>query len=128
MTVVMGHFKRKVTKCRVCNREFETHEEKETDVNIGIHVVADALLNRFDRALIISADTDLNPVVSLLRREVKGKFIDIVAPPGRMSRNSSALFAITNGKIATSQLPDSLVVHQDKVLYRPDEYQRPVLL
>ncbi len=81
----------------MCNCKYETHEEKETDVNIGAHLMADALNGRFDRALVVSADTDLNEAVKLTRRETTGQNlnIDIVAPPGRMRSNSRALFEIT---------------------------------
>lgn len=127
VTPVLGHFKAKSVKCQaVCKKMYKTHEEKETDVNIGIHVVADALKDRFDRALIVSADTDLNPVVSLARAEAADKYIDIVAPPGRKNRNSAALFSISHGKLVDSLLPQSLETLEGKVILRPEKYEPPI--
>jgi uncharacterized LabA/DUF88 family protein len=124
---VLGHFKAKTVRCQaVCQKTYKTHEEKETDVNIGIHIIADAVHNRFDRALIISADTDLNPVVQLARIEEPSKYIDIVAPPGRKNRNSAALFAITTGKVASSLLPEIVMTKEGKKIQRPDKYELPV--
>lgn len=99
--VIEGRFKKKMLRCRGCNVRYTTHEEKETDVNIGVHLMADALKDRFDRALVISADTDLNSAVTLARRETTGKLIDVVAPPGRMNRNTTAMFSISKGKVTT---------------------------
>ena len=118
-----GRFKQKHVCCRQCGNIYETHEEKETDVNIGAHLMADAINNRFDRALIVSADTDLNEAVKLARQE-SDKQIDIVAPPGRTNFNRESLFAITVGRIRRSLLPESITYDSEKIL-RPKEYDPP---
>ena len=52
---IMGRFKAKELVCKAtCRETFWTHEEKETDVNIGAHLIADTLQNKFDSALIIT--------------------------------------------------------------------------
>ena len=128
--VYMGRFKEKGTRCKKCKREWHTHEEKETDVNIGAHLMADALRDRFDRALIVSADTDLNGAVELAKVELAKdeapqKQIDIVAPPGRRGRNSNAQFGITKGQVRQSLLPAELTSSNGKTIRRPDEYAPP---
>jgi len=126
VTPIIGHFKAKSVQCKaVCQQNYTTHEEKETDVNIGIHLVADALHDRFDRALVVSADTDLNPAVLLTRAEAAGKRVDIVAPPNRMNRNSAASFSITKGKIASSLLPAVITVSENTTIIRPEKYDPP---
>ena len=106
---IEGNFKEKEINCRNCNSSFTTYEEKETDVNIGAHLLADALQNRFDRALVVSADSDLNQAVTLARNESNHKLIDIVAPPGRMSQNSFAMFPITKGKLRKAIFPPEII-------------------
>lgn len=126
VTPIIGHFKAKSVRCQaICKQNYTTHEEKETDVNIGIHLVADALNDRFDRALVISADTDLNSAVLLTRAEALGKYVDIVAPPGRMNRNSATLFAVTKGKIADSLFPAIVTLADGSVIVRPERYDPP---
>lgn len=126
VTPILGHFKIKTVKCQAaCRQTYTTHEEKETDVNIGVHLMADALADRFDRALVVSADTDLNAAVALTRLEAPGKQIAIVAPPGRKSRNSSALFEITKGRIRASLLPAEMKFPDGKAIVRPVEYDPP---
>ena len=125
VTFIEGRFIEKKMHCEKCKSKWMAHEEKETDVNIGAHLVADALKDRFDRALIVSADTDLNGVVKLARQEACQKQIDIVAPPGRKGRNSEALFEITKGQVRRSLLPAELTSSNGKTIRRPDKYAPP---
>lgn len=46
-------------------------EEKETDVNVAVHMVAGALKNRYDTALVVSGDTDMVPAMRMVRSEGK---------------------------------------------------------
>jgi uncharacterized LabA/DUF88 family protein len=124
---IIGRFKAKMVRCHArCRQTYVTHEEKETDVNIGVHLMADALKDRFDRALVISADTDLNSAVALTRSEVVGKRIDLVAPPGRKGRNSAALFEVTKGKVRQSLLPAQVQRTDGRTINRPTEYDPPL--
>lgn len=123
---IMGRFKEKRMKCKaICGEVYVTHEEKETDVNIGAYLVADALRGAFDTALVVSADTDLAAVVRLARDLVgTDKRICTVAPPGRYARSRELghLFAITQGKIRASQLPD-VVQTAHGLVERPSKYK-----
>ena len=121
---IEGRFKEKPMQCKSCGVRYKAHEEKETDVNIGVHLMADGLQDRFDRALVISADTDLNEAVTLTRAEAAGKKIDIVAPPKRKGRNSIALFEMTVGRVRSSLLPAELEADGKKIT-RPTEYDPP---
>jgi uncharacterized LabA/DUF88 family protein len=124
--IIMGRFKEKQLVCKAsCKELFVTHEEKETDVNIGAHLVADALQDKFDTAYIISADTDLAAVVRLAQNLVgTDKRICTVAPPKRFARARELqhLFEITKGKIRQCQLPDKIIVGE-KIIYRPEKYR-----
>jgi hypothetical protein len=108
-----------------CKQEFQTFEEKETDVNVGVYLVADALENKFDRAIVISADSDLFAAVRLARTRTSDKQIDIVAPPGRMTKNHEIrpLFSIPKGKIAASRLPETVSLAGGAELAVPKEYE-----
>ena len=122
----MGRFKVKTMRCQAeCRQKYDTHEEKETDVNIGVHLMADAQQDRFDRALVVSADTDLNAAVALVLKETNKK-IDIVAPPKRKNRNSRALFEIAKGKVANSLLPAVIELSNGSKIVRPDVYRPPI--
>src|SRR6266404_5346581 len=52
--VVYGEFKRKKKHCRLCNGDFWSFEEKQTDVNIALFLVLYAFQERYDKAIVIS--------------------------------------------------------------------------
>jgi len=126
VTVIMGSFKEKWIECRLCKKTFKTHEEKETDVNIGIHLVADALNDKFDRALVISADSDLRVAVDLAKQMAPNKAINVAAPSGRFSfaRDLNPLFSITKGRVRASRLEDQYVDGDGSVIAEvPEKYR-----
>jgi uncharacterized LabA/DUF88 family protein len=80
---VIGLFKEKDRACRACGSHWLDHEEKETDVNIALHLLRDAQQDRYDRALLISGDSDLAPAVRMVRELFPSKDFRIIAPYGR---------------------------------------------
>ena len=109
VSVVLGNFKEKWLGCPHCGKTFKTHEEKETDVNIGIHLVADALAGDFDRAIVISADSDLRSAIALAKSRAPKTSINVVAPPKRWghARDLKPIFELTKGKIRKARLEES---------------------
>ena len=63
VSLVLGQFKDKFVTCKKCGRRYTTKEEKETDVNIALRLVTDGILDRYDRAILITADTDLRTAI-----------------------------------------------------------------
>lgn len=125
--VVMGQFKKKFPKCNVCQARYQTHEEKETDVNIAIHLIRDTMQDTFDRAIIVSADTDMRSAVEMARGLSGTKLIDIVAPPGRKkyARQMNPLFELTKGRIQGCRLNRSYSRDGKLVSEVPVKYQSP---
>lgn len=83
--VVLGKFKKKQRSCKRCGAEWEGHEEKETDVNLALMLLELAFAGEFDRALVLSADSDLTPAVRAVRRLFPDKQVRILTPPGRFT-------------------------------------------
>ncbi len=130
VTTVMGKFKKKDMTCKICKSTWTGHEEKESDVRLSIGLVADAFQNKFDRAIVISADSDLVPPIDFVRSTFKNKEVFVAAPPGRMGigRDLNPKLEITRGRIGKYLLPDSATDAQGNVLFtRPDEYAPPTL-
>jgi uncharacterized LabA/DUF88 family protein len=124
---IEGNFKKKFLKCKVCGAQYHTHEEKETDVNIAIHLIKDTFLNEFDRAIVISADTDMASAVAMARQLSGTKRIDVVCPPGRFSRARSLnpLFELPKGKIKAARLADKYVTGTGTSVSVPAKYRLP---
>ena len=132
VTPIMAHFKYKDRSCRRCGHTWTDHEEKETDVRLALKILEDATDSVFDRAIIISADSDLVPVVQTLIRKFPKKTVLVATPPKRYAVGRDLLtaahssIAITPGRIAKHLLPDQLIDNSGNVLFeRPHEYDPP---
>ncbi|HEY7485119.1 MAG TPA: NYN domain-containing protein [Streptosporangiaceae bacterium] len=108
--VVLGRFQEKSCLCFSCGTTWQAYEEKETDVSIAVSLVEDAVNNRFDTALVISADSDLCPAMRAIRRLKPQLRIIAVFPPRRRSgalrRESDAVLHINEIQLRGAQLPD----------------------
>jgi len=125
VTPHMAKFKEKTQKCFGCGNTWISREEKETDVHIAVRLVSDGLNDLFDRAILITADSDLKPAVSTVRSERPKKEVFIAAPPGRYgyARDLNPHMAITAGRVAKCLLPKRLQDAKGKlVAERPAAY------
>ena len=128
VSVNMSKFKKKDRTCLRCNIKWTEHEEKETDVKVAISLVADAYEDAFDRAIVVSADSDLAPPISLVRSKFPQKEVTVAAPPGRISvsRDLSPSIEVTKGRIARALLHASANAPDGTMFYtRPVEYPPP---
>jgi hypothetical protein len=128
----MARFSEKGAECKKCGATWKRHEEKETDVHFSLTFVEDAIDNVFDRAIIISADSDLVPAVRMVRRRLPGKQIFLATPPSRHSMARDLLGVcnsgtpITAGRLATCLLPKDVVDGNGTVIAsRPSQYNPP---
>lgn len=122
---LMGHFKRKDRECKSCGAKWIAHEEKETDVHIAARIVVDACENRFDRAVLITADSDLAPALNIVKARFPKKQLFVVAPPGRHNhaRSLNTNYTLTPGRLAKCPLPASATDTAGRTLFqRPATY------
>lgn len=132
VTVIMGHFKKKRHNCKSCSATWDGHEEKESDVNFGIHLVDQAHKNSFDKALILTADTDLVPAIKLARVTFPGKEIEAVIPELRFQNALELRTVCSNAKrikehhIERNLFPEKILAADGSVVVtRPSSYQPP---
>ena len=111
---IQGRFMKKYIVCHRCNREFLTHEEKRTDVNIALKLFCDAIDDLYDKAVIVSADSDLLPAIKAVRKYAPDKEIGVMFPIGRNSydlRENCDFRRIMSEKLLrNSQFPDEVKV------------------
>lgn len=123
LNVHEGHFLNKTHECRRCGNRWPDYEEKMTDVNIATRLLADAFDNRFDTAVLVSADSDLVPPVREIRERFPDKRIVAAMPPRRHSHElataAHAHFQIGEQKIRKSQLPEKIQTRSGFILRRP---------
>ena len=80
---VYGSFKEKDVYCTQCKKIFKKREEKRTDVNIAIHLLGLAHANVYDRALLVTGDSDLIPAVEWVRKQHPEKRMSVIVPIAR---------------------------------------------
>ena len=129
---VMGDFKKKWTKCKKCKQDFMGFEEKQTDVSIAIHLLADCVDAKMDVAYVVSTDSDFIPAIEMIVNRGCPIEIVTVATPGRvhckeMLALSQRKALVTRRMVESCLLPER-VVRRDGTLAatRPAEYDPPV--
>ena len=127
LEIFLGQYLVKTRTCRTCGVVSSVSEEKMTDVNIAVQILSDAFRDQFDTALIISADSDLVPPIREVRRLFPEKRILVGFPPGRVSKElrnaATAYFSLGRGRIAGSQLPQSVTKTDGTTLARPARWR-----
>jgi uncharacterized LabA/DUF88 family protein len=128
VTTVIGHFKEKQRKCFKCKVTWCAHEEKQSDVNFAIHLLHQAHMNEFDKAFLITADSDLCPVIDLVLDTFPEKELVILTPPNRYQIARELRSKVTTHKIkqkhlSASLLPADVNASDGKLICkRPEEY------
>ncbi len=101
----------KPSKKRKFERVIKT-EEKGSDVNLAVHLLNDAWLDKFDGAVIVSNDSDLTEAVKLVKNQLN-KSIGLVFPGEGHPSKELIKFAdfikkIRRGILKNSQLPNPI--------------------
>lgn len=124
----MARFSEQTARCRSCGTTWKRHEEKETDVHFCMTFLEDALDDVFDRAIIISADSDIAPPIRRVRERLPAKQVFLATPPERHATarellkvcNSST--PITAGRIAKCLFPAEIREGNQVIATRPASY------
>jgi uncharacterized LabA/DUF88 family protein len=123
---IRGRFMRKHIKCHVCNQTFLTHEEKQSDVNIALKMLVDAIDDLYDKAVIISADSDLLPVIKTIQKHTPEKEIGIMLPIGcssyELRQNAAFRLKMRERLLCECQFPDEVKIGST-IIKKPEQWQ-----
>ncbi|MCM2273355.1 MAG: NYN domain-containing protein [Candidatus Didemnitutus sp.] len=127
VSLYFGHYLSKAVRCHACGAQWQKHDEKMTDVNIATELLVDAFEDRFDTALLVSAESDLAGPILRLRALFPGKRVVVVFPPDRASKRleqiASATLHVGRGVLAGAQLPDEVIKPSGFALQRPESWR-----
>ena len=133
VNVHLATFKNSYKTCMSFDRECKFFEEKQTDVAIAVRLVSDALTGQFDRAILVTADSDQIPTVRFVAGLPSCK-ISLIFPPGRKSTARDLGLAIDDrqellpGRMLTCLLPRTVFTASGKaVAHMPSTYLTPNL-
>lgn len=124
--IVYGHYKSIRTSCNRCGHSWAGNEEKMTDVNIAVHMLTDALGNKYDAALLISGDSDLVPPIQAIHSKFPTKRVMVGFPPERHNNSvknvAKGSFIIGRSTLVKSQFPDKITLTNGFQISRPIEW------
>lgn len=119
LSVYYGHFLSHVVPAPLAkpigNKRFERiikTEEKGSDVNLAVHILNDAWLDKYDCAVVVSNDSDLAESLRLVKEQHK-KLIGLILPGKNHPSKELMQYAdftkkIRKGVLSKSQLPDPI--------------------
>ena len=112
LSILYGQYLSKPGRCYACGATWPNFEEKMTDVNIATELLTDAFTDRFDTAIIVSADSDLVPPIRAICAFFPGKRIVVAFPPARASKEmrsaAHASLIIGHGTLAKNSCKNNL--------------------
>jgi uncharacterized LabA/DUF88 family protein len=127
LSIQYGHYLEKERRCRTCQTTWLDYEEKMTDVNLAVQLLADTFDDAFDVALIVSGDSDLTTPIQRVRKRFATKRLIVAFPPNRQSaelkRVAHGFLTIGEDKLRASQLPPQIVKPSGHTLTRPTTWK-----
>ena len=123
---IFGKFYRKYRLCSNCNQYYKSHEEKRTDVNIAISLLVNAVQDKYDTAIIISADSDLIPAIEAVKLNFPNKNIGIIIPlfgkAEELKKIADFHSKISEWHLKSSQFSDTIDISGGVKLTKPPEW------
>ena len=121
--IFYGKYQLNPRHCSHCGFQDEVPNEKMTDVNITVEILKDAYQDKFDVALLISADSDLVPPLKTVKELFPKKRVVMASPPGRYSidlaNSADKSLVIGRARIAKSLFPNEIEKKDGYILRRP---------
>lgn len=89
-----------------------------------MNLLVDAYEDNFDKALLITGDSDLVPPIEAVKRT--GKKVVVCAPPFRftneLKKMSSGFMNLRQAHLAGNQLPDPVVKADGTLIHKPTRW------
>jgi len=127
LSIYYGKYQTNDVKCNKCGHIMLKPNEKMTDVNIAVEMLADAFMDSFDVAILISADSDLTGPIRQIKKMFPQKLVIVAFPPSRFSyelkKIADSTFTIGRKKLADSIFPDQITKKDGYVLKRPERWK-----
>ena len=127
--IVLGKFKLRDKKCRLCHRTYQTFEEKQTEVNISVKLFQCAYDDTFDTGILVTGDSDIVPAIRAVKESFPAKRIGVVIPIGRSAEDMKNAcdfhMKMKEKHLRDSQFPDTIIIDATKniTLNRPPAWK-----
>ena len=131
--IVRGKYMDKSIICPYCNASISKPEEKKTDVNISVRMLADCMEDKTDTVALVSADSDLIPPLEYIQRLFPQKNIKVYFPPTNYSNDikDNLLHHRSKPVLMKNNLPrfmrsimEDVVANGDKSFVIPEKWKK----
>lgn len=110
---VLGAFRKKDRFCTSCRVTSPGYEEKESDVNLALHLLRDAVQDSYDKAIILSGDSDLIPAVRMVKTLFPSKHLMLLFPPDRapesLKAEADSIMRLKEKHLQANQFPARII-------------------
>ena len=124
--VELGRFKEKIVFCDKCRSYILKHEEKETDVAIGVKAFEIFAQNHCDIAVVVTGDTDLSPAFKKCKELFPNKKFIFAFPYKRKNKELALLapdsFSISHKQYIKNQFSNPLTLLNGHKVYKPKNW------
>lgn len=122
VTNILGH--------HIIDPDSRKRTEKQSDINVALHLVRDASENLYDCAYILSADSDQAATAAMYKDWFPDKYLIGVAPPNskvpdKVKTYADAHFSLAMIDVEKCVFDDPLIGKSGKPIPRPVEYTPP---
>lgn len=97
-------------------------EEKGSDVNLGVHIVRDGFQQKYEHAVVLTNDTDLEEPLRIVQQELKlpvTLLSPVSKPATSLVNQSSHVIHLTQAHLLASQFPASFTDVNGKAINKP---------
>jgi uncharacterized LabA/DUF88 family protein len=126
-SIYYGRYQAQIRTCENCGFTSFISNEKKTDVNIATEMMVDAFQNKFDSAILVSADADLTAPIKAIRSLFPDKKVIVAFPPKRDSYElrsvASTHYFIGEHNFRGNLLPDIVRTSSGFELKRPEKWK-----
>lgn len=123
--IIYGHYKSKYKSCNRCGFTWQANEEKMTDVNIAMQMFTGAFQDSYDRAILISGDSDLVPPIKSIRHLFNKKVL-VIFPPDRHNNSvkqaANESMNLGKGPIKSSQFNEVITLGNNFEIKKPIQW------
>lgn len=106
--------------------EIDKTEEKESDVNLASHMLADAFNDAYDTAVLISDDSDFKEAVRIVREDLHKRVVVIRVRTNKASVFKNLVDAVYEGNrkkiFRDCQLPNPVTLTNGDLIHKPAEW------
>ncbi len=123
-----GYFKAKEVRCKVCGQTYRVQVEKQSDLNIGLHIIK-AFQDGYDGCMVLSGDSDLQTAIDFASATYMRKVAVLLPYKRHVSSLSGPRYSaqfLTSLDYETNILPSQVRLSENKAVRIPKYWETGV--